>query len=68
MKSASHCWGAEMHADEQAEYRSSISSEIAEWAEEAPGREDPWWPAVERIPEYFDALTALAARPELNDH
>ncbi|MEJ2382743.1 MAG: UvrD-helicase domain-containing protein [Gammaproteobacteria bacterium] len=57
-----------MRPEEQAEYRQAIAGEIADWAEEARRRADPWWPAVERTPDYFDALVALAARPELNDH
>lgn len=57
-----------MRFDEQAEYRSAIAGEISDWAEDARRAQDPWWPAVERIPQYFDALIKLAARPELSDH
>jgi DNA helicase-2/ATP-dependent DNA helicase PcrA len=56
-----------MRAEEQAVYRQAIAGEIEAWAEEARRAGDPWWPAVERIPDYFDALIRLAARPELDD-
>jgi DNA helicase-2/ATP-dependent DNA helicase PcrA len=57
-----------MRADEQTEFRRSIAADIADWAGEAQRCADPWWPAVERIPDYFDGLARLAAPEELDDH
>ncbi len=56
-----------MCSEEQAECRAGLAREIEAWAPEARRLGDPWWPAVERVPAYFDALAALAGRPELND-
>ncbi len=57
-----------MSPEEKAEYRASIQNEITAWEPEARQRGKPWWPAIERIPDYFDALATLAVRPELDDH
>jgi uncharacterized membrane protein YkvA (DUF1232 family) len=54
-----------MSPTEQHEYRDRLSRSIAGWAVHARGRGDPWWDAVERVPDYFDALVALSRHPAL---
>jgi DNA helicase-2/ATP-dependent DNA helicase PcrA len=55
-----------MRPSEQAEYRDILVREIAGWAQHARSRDDPWWDAIERIPEYFDSLVNLSRAPSLS--
>jgi DNA helicase-2/ATP-dependent DNA helicase PcrA len=55
-----------MRPSEQAEYRSLLSHEIAGWSAHARSRGDPWWEAIERIPDYFDGLVELSRDPDLD--
>ncbi len=53
-----------MRREERERYRGEIARDIeARQVHASP--EDPWWPLIRRMPEWFDALAALARDPVL---